>query len=239
MNNLSNFEIILRLFIAVVIGGIIGYEREFNNMPAGFRTNILVCIGATVVSLIQVVSLNEVSTMVVTHPGLQQVLKVDVGRMAAQVISGIGFLGAGAIIHEKGSVKGLTTAASLWTVACIGIAIGMGYYFLSITSTILVVLILFFLKKVETKFLLKPGEIKVQIETEKDTEFNAAKFVIDYFNINKIKVRNIEYINNDDSDTEVDILKIIYTIILPRNLKYLQVEEIIRSYEGVGNIFVL
>ena len=144
-------QVLSRTFLAVIMGGVIGYERENQNRPAGFITHILVCIGAAIISMIQVYLVQDSINMIAQYPELVDVLKVDSGRIISQVVSGIGFLGAGTIIHNKGAVKGLTTAATLWVIACIGIAIGMGYYFLSITSTISVYCVLVILKKVKFK----------------------------------------------------------------------------------------
>ena len=132
------YEVAIRLALAVVVGGLIGYEREFKNRPAGFRTHILVCLGAAITSMIQLYSIQDATNMIIQYPELANAMKVDIGRLGAQVITGVGFLGAGTIIHEKGSIKGLTTAASIWTVACIGLAVGLGYYTLTILSTIFV-----------------------------------------------------------------------------------------------------
>lgn len=123
-------QIIIRLLLAILFGGIIGLERETANRPAGFRTHILVCMGSTIVML---VSLNLVT---------QFVGKADPGRIPAQVISGIGFLGAGTIITEGVTVRGLTTAASLWTTAAIGLAIGSGFYSGALLGTVLTFIIL-------------------------------------------------------------------------------------------------
>jgi putative Mg2+ transporter-C (MgtC) family protein len=132
------YDVAIRLILAVVVGGLIGYEREYKNRPAGFRTHILVCLGAAITSMIQLYSIQDTTNLILMHPELQNALKADIGRLGAQVITGVGFLGAGTIIHEKGSVKGLTTAASIWTVACIGLGVGLGYYTLTILSTICV-----------------------------------------------------------------------------------------------------
>ena len=126
------WQICLRLLCAMVVGLVIGTEREYTNRPAGMRTHVLVALGACTVALTgQMLNFQ--------HPG------ADPARLAAQVITGVGFLGAGTILREGASVKGLTTAASVWTVACLGIAAGYGYYpialcgmvFMLITLTIL------------------------------------------------------------------------------------------------------
>ena len=121
-------DYILRLLLSVVIGGLIGGEREAAHRPAGFRTHILVCIGAAIV----------------TAAG--QSLALDSGadptRIAAQVVSGVGFLGAGTILRDGFSIRGLTTAASIWTTACLGIAAGAGLYVLALLGLLTTVLVL-------------------------------------------------------------------------------------------------
>lgn len=115
-------SICLRLACAMLVGLVIGTEREYTNRPAGMRTHVLVALGACVVAI----------TGVVLHSSYE----ADPGRLAAQVITGVGFLGAGTILREGFHVKGLTTAASLWTVACLGIAAGYGYYAIALAGTL-------------------------------------------------------------------------------------------------------
>ena len=126
---LTNGEDILRLIIATGLEALIGYEREQRQKPAGFRTNLLVCIGACLFTLVS-----------------QNAFAMDPARIAAGVVTGIGFLGAGSIIATGGRVYGLTTAATLWLVAGIGLAVGAGEYILAITVTIIVLIVLY-LKK--------------------------------------------------------------------------------------------
>ena len=116
-------EIVVRLVLAVVLSGMIGMERVKTNHDAGLRTHILVCLGAAGIML-----MSEV---------MQTQFGNDVGRIPAQVVSGIGFLGAGCIIVNNNRIKGLTTAAGLWTTACIGLCCGIGYYFMAIMVTVL------------------------------------------------------------------------------------------------------
>ena len=116
-------NICLRLLCAMLVGLVIGTEREYTNRPAGMRTHVLVALGACVVAI----------TGMVLHSNYE----ADPGRLAAQVITGVGFLGAGTILREGFHVKGLTTAASLWTVACLGIAAGYGYYAIALAGTLL------------------------------------------------------------------------------------------------------
>ncbi|MBI5376654.1 MAG: MgtC/SapB family protein [Candidatus Schekmanbacteria bacterium] len=138
---------LLRLLIVTALSGIIGLERERRNQPAGFRTHIILGIGSTLTMLISI-------HMVEIFPQHSS----DPARIAAQVVTGVGFLGAGAILRFGASVKGLTTAASLWTTAVIGLAIGSGYYSGGFIAAFIIVLALSVLNKVEKFFLGSKGD---------------------------------------------------------------------------------
>ena len=128
------WDILIRLGIAIAAGFAVGLERERHHRPAGIKTHIMVCMGAAIVSMIQLYMAQDAVAVVGLHPEMADAVKVDFGRLGAQVISGIGFLGAGTILQRKGSIKGLTTAATLWLVACIGLAGGMGCWWCSSAS---------------------------------------------------------------------------------------------------------
>lgn len=216
------YEVLIRLLLAVIVGGVIGYEREFKNRPAGFRTHILVCVGAAVISMIQIESINFIASSFATSNSLPDGFKTDVGRMGAQVISGIGFLGAGTIIHEKGSVKGLTTAASLWVVACLGLGVGMGFYYLSIASSLCVVLVLVLLKKVEDKFWEKGVLVRMEF-VYKDKREMIHKLA-DFFQHKGIKIKNIDFYYEEENESNMMTSQ--YTILLPR---YLSAQDLINE----------
>lgn len=129
-------EIILRLLCAMLVGAIIGTEREYTHRPAGMRTHMLVALGACVVM---------VTSQMIFFQYRPYGATPDPARLSAQVITGVGFLGAGTIMREGPSIKGLTTAASVWAVACLGIAIGAGYYGLGLAGTacMMIILVLF------------------------------------------------------------------------------------------------
>jgi len=144
----TEIQMILRLVIAAVLGAIVGLEREINEKAAGFRTHTLVCLGACIVML----------TSMHLFDIYKGIAEVDPGRIAAQVVSGIGFLGAGTIIRSKTSIIGLTTAASLWSVAGVGLAIGSGLYVVAVTATILILGSLLVLTKIEKKVRRKHAD---------------------------------------------------------------------------------
>lgn len=123
----GGWDICLRLLCAMIVGLVIGTEREYTNRPAGMRTHILVALGACTVALTGQMLFDEYSAFGAAP---------DPARLAAQVITGVGFLGAGAIMREGATVKGLTTAASVWTVACLGIAAGFGYYSIAVAGMV-------------------------------------------------------------------------------------------------------
>jgi putative Mg2+ transporter-C (MgtC) family protein len=131
----TQLDLALRLTVGLVLGAIIGFERELQRQPAGFRTHSLVALGAALFT-------------VVSAFGFAGDL-VDPTRVAAQIVSGIGFIGAGAILQYRGNIRGLTTAASLWSVAAIGMAAGSGLYSVAVVGTVLILVVLSILDRVE------------------------------------------------------------------------------------------
>lgn len=131
----QELELIARLGIALALGAAIGFEREMDRQPAGFRTHALVALGAALFTIISAYGFSGSS--------------VDPTRIAAQIVSGIGFLGAGTILHHRGSIRGLTTAASLWSAAAVGMAAGAGLLLMATVGTVLIVVVLALLEGVE------------------------------------------------------------------------------------------
>lgn len=210
------YEVIIRLFIAVIVGGAVGREREQKNMPAGFRTHILVCVGAAVISIIELYQIQDLQRLYMQDKTFQSAVNTNLGRLAAQVITGVGFLGAGTIIHEKGSVKGLTTAASVWVVACIGIGIGYGYYFLSISAAIMVLVSLGFLKNFDQKFLERGNTIKIEICYTNRKEL--VRILEEYFEAYNIKIKNIEF-SAEEVDDGIMHYTSCYTLLVPKSIQ--------------------
>lgn len=150
---ISTLETVLRLVLSIVLSGIIGIERESIKKPAGFRTHILVCVGSTLVMLL---SLHIFYTF-------KSETSLQPDRLGAQVISGIGFLGAGTILREGSTVKGLTTAASLWAVGCIGLAVGAGFYTGALLTSLFVLITLMGFSKVEKHIKTKRNLVNIKI----------------------------------------------------------------------------
>lgn len=181
---LERYNLILRLVLAAALGGMIGLEREHSGKPAGFRTNMLICLGAALIT--------EISYMVAREAHTEWGGFADPGRIAAQIVSGIGFLGAGTILHNRGSVQGLTTAATLWVVAAIGMAVGARAYVAAITATTLVMLALMLLGRVEDSLIPhRPSErtVEVMMRASADSELIEKKLVAAGFFVDTITIR--------------------------------------------------
>ncbi len=150
---MSILEITLKLLLAVALGGLIGLERESSQKPAGFRTNILICIGAAMMMVLATTILQGKETG-----------GSELARIAAGVITGIGFIGAGTIIQARGSVVGLTSAATLWTVAVLGLVIGYGHYLIALIYSCIIILTLIIFRKLEDQFI-KRTQYRYEIKT--------------------------------------------------------------------------
>lgn len=205
--------VLASILLSCVLGGIIGFEREQSrNKAAGFRTHILVCLGSCLVMLIAEFSLIAYSDQV----------NIDPTRIGGQVVSGIGFLGAGAIIRHGVSVKGLTTAASIWIVACVGLACGIGFYTGAILVTLFIWTILMYLKNLEIRLAKRMEHKLIEIEGEKDKqvmyplssllkEFNIAIKSLDIYDIPKTNRQRILFqleIKNKNLDLAIISAKI-------------------------------
>lgn len=207
-------EIALRMGLALLVGFCVGLEREHHGRPAGIKTHIMVCMGAAIVSLIQLEMVEQVIKSVNVNPELANVLKADFGRLGAQVISGIGFLGAGTIIVRKNSVKGLTTAATLWLTACIGLAIGMGYYAISIISFGFVMIVLLILRFVQVNYT-KNKELTLEIQMlDRRLGMDSVESVCLSKNT---KILKIEFAKDESDDNGNEFCTVYYTLQMHRD----------------------
>lgn len=228
---LSLKEIAIRIGMAIIIGGMIGYERGHQNRPAGFRTHILVCLGATIVSLIQDQLRIDLHNYVLEFPEVGGVVKTDLGRIGAQVVSGIGFLGAGTIMRDRGIVGGLTTAASIWATGCLGIGIGWGFYSITIPAAIAVIVVLVILKKLEVILIDNKHIIKIEIEYKDG--YNYTQSLLNTYT--KLKEMNV-YIKKMDKKPEKNKVKC--TLVLPKQINSFDVIAELSIVEYIEQVLV-
>ncbi len=153
LRDISFASIALRMILAFVCGGLVGIEREFKRRAAGFRTHILICMGAAI------------TTLTSQYLVLEMNYATDMGRLGAQVIAGIGFIGAGSIlVTRRQRVKGLTTAAGLWAAAIVGLCFGSGFYEGGVVATVLILIAELLFAKLEYKFLYRTAEVNLYVE---------------------------------------------------------------------------
>ncbi|MGB4302703.1 MAG: MgtC/SapB family protein [Syntrophomonadaceae bacterium] len=216
---MSVYEIIFKLALAGILGGVIGLERESLNRPAGLRTYTLVCVGS---ALAMVVSLDM-------YFQYYQTVNADPGRIAAQVISGIGFLGAGTIMREGATVRGLTTAAGLWVVACIGLAVGAGLYIPAIATTILILFILIYFIRFEERFTgLREFKRLVMLVEDRPGQVGIIGSILGDLGV---LIKNIQLTRVEGEDLEIELL-----IQLPSNLTINDVVNELSEVKGLRNI---
>ena len=172
-------EIVIRLSLAACFGAVIGLERERKDWAAGLRTHMMVCLGAALTMIVSAYGFNDVLG--------REGIALDPSRVAAQVISGIGFIGAGTILFlRQGTIRGLTTASGLWTVAAIGLATGGGLYFAAAIATILALIILWILQPIEKKFASRFKQKSIKITTgNKD---KSIEIVNSIFQLNNVDI---------------------------------------------------
>lgn len=219
---MDNSVIILRISLAILIGTIIGIEREIKSRPAGMRTHILVCLGACTISLIE-----SCFTAGLANNGNSSIA-YSFGRLSAQVVSGIGFLGAGTILFSERKVTGLTTAASLWNTACLGIAIGFGYYVIAIVGSIFVFLVLIMMQRIIHVRVSKKLEVRFvhRIET--------IEYINKYFEACGIQTVDIDF--HVTSLEDRNVYTNIYTLQLPHDVTYTEIVNNLSEHENILGI---
>lgn len=186
------FHLILRIALASLFGALIGVEREHARRPAGLRTHVLVCVGSCLVMLTS-------EYIYRTYHHLSP--NMDIARLGAQVISGVGFLGAGTIIRNGNTVKGLTTAASVWAVACIGLATGIGYYLGASIATFTIFLILAYFKSIASHAYEHSVACQINMKLLYSSEL--IDKIQDMFTKQSILVNNIRFRTDKDNVTDV------------------------------------
>jgi putative Mg2+ transporter-C (MgtC) family protein len=226
MPSLTLWELVLRVALAAVLGGLIGFERELSDQPAGFRTHILVSLGAALFTLAGAYGLDSLAA------DSSRRLTVDPTRVAAQVVTGIGFLGAGAIIRRGVNVRGLTTAGSLWVTAAIGTAVGLDYLDGAIVVTASALVALYGLKLVERRALakLRQGRVRFRIEARPELRVGDLTEIVDDMGarIESLKV-------SDDAD---EAYLFVLVAKLPEGVPPELIANRLRTNSGIGEVSV-
>lgn len=219
LRDISILSVGIRLLLTFLCGALIGLEREFKRRPAGFRTHILICVGAAM------------TTMTGQYLFLSQGLFTDMARLGAQVIAGIGFIGAGTIIvTRRNQIKGLTTAAGLWTCAIVGLTIGAGFYEGGLIATALVLLSELVISNLEYTFMRRHPEINVYLEFRSRSVLET---VFDGLKKDNVKVRNLEITRTKEKD--VMNSSAIFTL---RFQKAVPAEEVLASIRAVDGVYL-
>ena len=225
LRELNMASVFLRMTLAVICGGMIGLEREQRRQPAGFRTYILICLGSATAMM-----LGEYDALMLVSGWGESAAQpnTDVCRFGAQVINGIGFLGAGTIFISQKKIAGLTTAASLWNAACLGLAIGMGYYFIAIVGCGLVMVTLVLLQRVVKVNSVKHVEVKFihRVET--------IAFINDYFQSIGVRVLDIDF--HVENKGKYNLYTNIYTLDMQGKATYKDIVNKLSEHTNIQGI---
>ncbi|WP_344910911.1 MgtC/SapB family protein [Amphibacillus indicireducens] len=186
----------MRLLLVIVLSGLIGFEREINKHSAGFRTHILVGVSSCLMMLLSLYGFEEYSD------SFPEFIRFDPARIPSYVISGIGFLGAGTIIVTGVNVKGLTTAASIWAVAGLGLVVGVGMIEIAILTTVIIIFSLFFLNNVEKLINKKDNRNYLLITV---TNIKVIDRIFSQFNDHNVEVSNINFEKTNQEDTVITL----------------------------------
>ena len=227
--HLPFWETLVRLLLATICGGIIGIERGRKHRPAGFRTHMIVCIGA---ALTMVLSIYIADLMVNVWKLEESQIKIDLSRLGAQVINGIGFLGAGTIIVTgRQQIKGLTTAAGLWASACMGLAIGAGFYVGALVACLLIIMTVVLLTKLEAFILSRSRNVNMYIEFE---NLDDVALIVSTFKENDVKVFDVEISKQKSAQNSYP--NAIFSLLLPKKKSHDNVLAIIAQLDTVRSI---
>ena len=216
LRDVTTVSVLFRLFLAVMCGGLIGIEREHKRRPAGFRTHILICLGASMTTLTSQYLFYNLN------------LYTDIGRLGAQVVAGIGFIGAGAIIVTKRrQVKGLTTAAGLWTCAIIGLAVGAGYYEAAVISTLIILVAEILFVKFEYWVLVNSRNLNIYVEYDDNDHLdNIIRLIKGY----RIVIIDLEITKSGNNSCAI------FQLQLPKKISHDKIMTAISSAEGIVSV---
>ena len=222
----SLYDFMTRILIACIIGGLFGLERKNRGKPAGIKTNMIACAGAAIVAIIQLMIYNKTGMAGVEGGSI----KADPTRLTAQVISGLGFLGAGVIMRGGDKVKGLTTAATLWLVAVLGIGIGYGFHYFIVIAAAMILVLSYLIKRIETTFIEKRKIKKIILEYEQSSDLE--DIIREIAKEKDIKIVMDKKISEIDDGEQIVIKKIMH-FSLPKYVSSKYFFNIIRKFEEV------
>ncbi|OQB25948.1 MAG: putative Mg(2+) transport ATPase [Firmicutes bacterium ADurb.Bin182] len=222
IRELTYTSIFIRILVSILLGGMIGLDRGLKNRPAGLRTYMLVCLGACIV--------------MITNQYVFQAFAVgDPVRMGAQVISGIGFLGAGTIIVTvRNQIKGLTTAAGLWASACVGLAIGIGLYEVAVIGSISIFVVLTLMHRLDFLMRQRTRIIEVYVELKKNVPLG---MFLDFVHSQEFEPSNLQM--QLDNSSETGILAFSVTLKASKKVTHDDIVQTVKTMDGVGYVEVL
>ena len=216
---MKEWEILLRLVAAVAIGCVIGIEREYKRRPAGFRTHILICLGATM------------TTITSQYLYLEMNMYTDLARLGAQVIAGIGFIGAGTIIVTKRKeVKGLTTAAGLWTTAIVGLAIGVGFYLAALYVTLVILLVELLFSRLEYAIAAKTRDMTLYVEFG---DAQNISLITDHLRMHRVRVLDVELARRKDEEGNL-MTSALLTVRFPKKVSH---DAVVSELSKLRNVY--
>ena len=196
-----DFTVIVRVISALLLGFAIGFEREITNKDAGLRTNILVCLGACIFTIISIYGFPEVAV------SGEEMGTRDTARVAAQIVTGIGFIGGGTVLRHGFNIYGLTTAATLWVSASVGMACGAGMYGLALISTVLSILILVVVRLFEKNVLVTSTKNTKRLKVNISCDNDKSNYIYDYIIENYSQIREIsKKFNKDETLTKINVI---------------------------------
>lgn len=217
---LTFWQVLFRIVMAVAIGAAIGVEWEKKNRPAGMRTHVLVCIGAALVSLVE-----QATVAYVVELGSNEI-GVSMGRLTTSIVAGVGFLGAGTIVMADRKITGLTTAASLWCTACLGLAVGMGFTTMAVVACILVMVVLQLMQKVVRVNSYKTLEVQFVHRAE------TMAFTREVFAQKEAVILDQDF-HAEAQAGGTSLYTNVYSITVPGKTGYLEIMERLSEYPNV------
>ncbi len=225
---IDNGHLVIRLFLSVMLGGLVGFERERKNHAAGLRTHTLVCLGSCLLMILSIYGFADFAD----EPNV----RLDPARLAAQVITGVGFLGAGTILFRGKSITGLTTAASIWVVMAVGLAVGAGFYLPAILSAVMVLLILWGLNIIEKRYLNHRHECTFSITLR--AQGPRVESFQSLLTLRGVKLVKVLFVDTEDEvlDGEVNLRRMLITVILPHREQLISIADEFNRIDGVKSV---